>query len=84
MSGKTAEVTVKTVAGLMVGGAKKMLWEADSFMDKAIKEKGDDAKVAFPETAFYFPLANGLLGFETKTLRDAKNCLLYTSDAADE
>jgi len=72
---KTAEITVKTVAGLMVSGAKKVLGEADSYMAKAIKEKGADTGIAFPETAFYFPLANALLGFETKTLSDAKKIL---------
>ena len=72
---KTAEVTVKTVAGLMVSGAKKLHSEADEFLNKAIKEKGDNQAIGFPETAFYLPLANGLLGLETKTLSDAKKII---------
>ncbi|MFA6142836.1 MAG: CO dehydrogenase/CO-methylating acetyl-CoA synthase complex subunit beta, partial [Candidatus Omnitrophota bacterium] len=72
---KTAEVTVKVVAGVMIRGAKKILGDADSYMTKAIREKGADSKIAFPETAFYFPLANALLGLETKTLADAKKIL---------
>jgi acetyl-CoA synthase len=75
MSNKTTDVTVKAVAGLMVSGAKKLMWDADNFMEKAIKEKGPDTKVALPETAFYFPLANALLGLETKTVSDAKKIL---------
>lgn len=69
---KTAEVTVKTVAGLMVSGAKKLHAEADEFLNKAIREKGESQAIGFPETAFYLPLANALLGLETKTLSDAK------------
>ncbi|MCX5667265.1 MAG: CO dehydrogenase/CO-methylating acetyl-CoA synthase complex subunit beta, partial [Candidatus Omnitrophica bacterium] len=72
---KTTEVTVKTVAGLMLSGAKKLYAEADEFLNKAIKEKGPDTQIGFPETAFYLPLANALLGLETKTLSDAKKIL---------
>jgi len=72
MSKTATEVTVKTVAGLMVSGAKKLYTQADEFLNKAIKEKGDSQSIGFPETAFYLPLANALLGLETKTLLDAK------------
>ncbi|MCX5666151.1 MAG: CO dehydrogenase/CO-methylating acetyl-CoA synthase complex subunit beta, partial [Candidatus Omnitrophica bacterium] len=75
MSKVASEVTVKTVAGLMVSGAKKLYAEAEDFLNKAIKEKGPSAHVGFPETAFYLPLANALLGLETKTLSDAKKIL---------
>lgn len=75
MSKVATEVTVKTVAGLMVSGAKKVYAEADEFLNKAIKEKGPTASVGFPETAFYLPLANALLGLETRTLADAKKIL---------
>ena len=72
MSKVATEITVKTVAGLMVSGAKKVYAEADEFLNKAIKEKGDSQALSFPETAFYLPLSNALLGLETKTLGDAK------------
>ncbi len=72
---KTAEITVKTVAGLMVSGAKKVTAEAESLLNKVKKEKGADCRVAFPETAFYLPLANGLLGMEVKTITDAEKLL---------
>ena len=75
MSKSTAEISVKAVAGLMVGGAKKAITETENYLSKAIKEKGETAKIAFPETAFYLPLSNGLLGLETKTLSDAKKII---------
>ena len=68
-------MTVKTIAALMISGARKLYAEADEFLNKAIKDKGPTASVGFPETAFYFPLANALLGLETKTLADAKEIL---------
>ena len=66
---------VKTVAGLMVSGAKKVLAEADALLVKTKKEKGADQKVAFPETAFHLPLTNALLGLEVKTVLDAEKML---------
>jgi acetyl-CoA synthase len=65
----------KAVAGLMVKGAKKIFSDADSFLNKAIKEKGASQAIGFPETAFFLPLANALLGVEAKTLSDAKGIL---------
>ncbi len=65
----------KIVAGLIVKGAGKLVGEAGSYLDKAIKEKGGEAKLAFPETAFYLPLANAILGLETRTLADAKKII---------
>ena len=70
-----AAVTVKTVAGLMVKGAEKIVSEAEDLLNKAIKEKGESEKLGFPETAFYLPLANALLGVEAKTLADAKKVM---------
>lgn len=75
MSKVATEITVKTVAGLMVSGAKKVYAEAEEFLNKAVKEKGDSQGLSFPETAFYLPLSNALLGLETKTLGDAKKII---------
>jgi acetyl-CoA synthase len=69
---KTAEITPKVVAGLMVKGANIVLSLTGDLLDKAIKEKGEGAGIAFPETAFYLPLANALLGAEVKDLAGAK------------
>ena len=65
----------KAVAGLMIKGANEILHEATALLDRITKEKGEGSPVAFPETAFYLPLANGLLGLETKTLSDAKKII---------
>ena len=75
MSKATTEITAKDVASLIVKGARTVTGLTDGYLAKAIKEKGESQKVGFPETAFYLPLANAILGAEVKTLVDAKKVL---------
>jgi len=44
--------------------------EAEALLQKAIAEKGADASVAFPNTAYYLPVILGLTGREVSTLGD--------------
>ena len=61
----------KVVAQAVIRGAHDIFKQASGFLDKAIKEKGPDEKIGFPETAFYLPMANALLGVKIETLREA-------------
>lgn len=61
----------KIVAAAAMRGAKALVSEAEGLINKAIEEKGKDQKLEFPETAFYLPMANALLGAEVKTLSEA-------------
>lgn len=65
----------KIVAQAVIRGAHAIAKEAEEFLNKAIKEKGEAQKVGFPETAFYFPLANALLGAKVETLKDVLSIL---------
>lgn len=67
----------KIVAGAAIRGAKIITKEAEDFLNKAIKEKGADTKIGFPETAFFLPMANALLAAEVKTLKEAAAVLNY-------
>jgi acetyl-CoA synthase len=58
----------RIVAAAAIRGANKIAKEAEGFLNKAIQEKGKEAKVALPETAFYLPMAYALMGLEVKTL----------------
>lgn len=60
----------KIVAAAAIRGARKIMREAEEFLNKAIKEKGKDQKVEFPETGFFLPMAYALLGIEVRTLGD--------------
>jgi acetyl-CoA synthase len=61
----------KVVATAVIRGAQSIFKEAEDFLNKAIKEKGASQKIGFPETAFYLPMANALLGVKIETLKDA-------------
>jgi acetyl-CoA synthase len=61
----------KIVAEAVIRGAHEIYKQAFDFLDKAIKEKGQNQKIGFPETAFYLPMSNALLGAKVETLKDA-------------
>ncbi|MFB0528091.1 MAG: acetyl-CoA decarbonylase/synthase complex subunit alpha/beta [bacterium] len=65
----------KIVAAAAIRGAHKVVIEAEEFLNKAIKEKGKDQKVEFPETAYFLPMAYALLGIEVRTLGDMVSVL---------
>jgi len=60
----------KIVAAAAIRGARELVKQAEEFLNKALLEKGKDQKIEFPETAFYLPMANALLGAEVKTLNE--------------
>jgi len=60
----------KIVALAAIRGAQDIFKQASDFLNKAIKEKGPAEKIGFPETAFYLPMANALLGAKVETLND--------------
>ena len=65
----------KIVAGAAIRGSHKIVTEAETLYKKALTEKGPDTKVEFPETAFFLPMANALLGLEIKTLKEIEPVL---------
>jgi len=67
----------KIIATCAIRGAREIYRQAEEFLEKAIKEKGESCEVKFPDTAFYFPFAYALLGEEVKKLNDAKKVLLF-------
>ena len=65
----------KVVAEAVIRGAHDIYKQAADFLDKAIKEKGPTQKIGFPETAFYLPMANALLGAKVETLKEVSPIL---------
>jgi len=59
-------------------GAETVLNLTRQALDKAVGQKGQGARIEFPETNYYLPLINALLNIEVKTLGD---CLLAFSQA---
>ncbi|MFN2283189.1 MAG: CO dehydrogenase/CO-methylating acetyl-CoA synthase complex subunit beta, partial [Anaerolineae bacterium] len=58
----------KYIATRAIRGANAIVAEAATLLEKAIAEKGEDAEVAFPNTAYYLPVMNGMLGAQVATL----------------
>jgi len=67
----------KIVAEAAIRGADDIYNQAAVFLDQAIKEKGPQQKIGFPETAFYLPMAHALLGAKAQTLQDAAVLLAH-------
>jgi acetyl-CoA synthase len=56
------------IATRAIRGANALVIEAELMLNKAIKEKGPDTPVVFPNTAYYLPLIYGMTGQEVQTL----------------
>ncbi len=56
------------IASRAIRGATALVTEAELMLQKALTEKGPDTPVAFPNTAYYLPLINGMTGLEVETL----------------
>jgi acetyl-CoA synthase len=60
------------IATRAIRGANALVTEAEFMLNKALKEKGPDTPVAFPNTAYYLPLILGMTGREVRTIGDLK------------
>ncbi len=65
----------KIVASAAMRGARRLVSEAEAMYTKILNEEGARAEVGFPETAFFLPMANALLGAEVKTVGEIKPVL---------
>jgi len=74
----------RIIAAAAIRGANVFFREAEELLAKAVKDKGEDQKVEFPETAFFLPMANALMGVEVKTLGDISPVLEHARDLLHE
>ncbi|MBS3783649.1 MAG: CO dehydrogenase/CO-methylating acetyl-CoA synthase complex subunit beta, partial [Anaerolineae bacterium] len=65
----------KYIATRATRGANAIVAEAEALLDRAIADKGADAPVAFPNTAYYLPVTYGMLEHQVETLGDLKPVL---------
>ena len=54
------------IATSAIRGANNIVRETDAFLQKALKEKGADTKIGFPNTAYFLPTILGLTGRRSK------------------
>ncbi len=58
----------KLIATRAIRGAHKLVLRAEKELNQAIKEKGPQTKVEFPNTGYYLPISYGMLGLKVETL----------------
>ena len=56
------------VATRAIRGANALVAEAEAMLERALEEKGADAPVAFPSTAYHLPVILGMTGIEVAAL----------------
>jgi acetyl-CoA synthase len=56
------------IATRAIRGANALVTEAELMLNKALKEKGPDTPISFPNTAYYIPVIGGMTGATVETL----------------
>ncbi len=63
------------IATRAIRGANALVTEAEIMLDQALKEKGPDTPVSFPNTAYYIPVIGGMTGATVEKLGQLKAVL---------
>jgi acetyl-CoA synthase len=63
------------IATRAIRGANALVTEAEIMLDKALKEKGPDTPVSFPNTAYYIPVIGGMTGVTVEKLGQLKGVM---------
>ncbi len=56
------------IATRAIRGANALVTEAELMLNKALKEKGPETPVSFPNTAYYIPVIGGMTGVQVEKL----------------
>ncbi|MCP4262991.1 MAG: CO dehydrogenase/CO-methylating acetyl-CoA synthase complex subunit beta [Planctomycetes bacterium] len=65
----------KIIASAAIRGAHKIAKQAEDIFAKAVKEKGEDCKVEFPNTGYYMPIIYSMTGMAVEKLSDFKEVM---------
>ncbi len=70
----------KIIASAAIRGAHKIAKQAEDILTQAIKEKGEDCKVEFPNTGYYMPIIYSMTGKAVEKLADFKEVMQEVKD----
>jgi len=70
----------KIIASAAIRGAHSMAKQADEMLAQAIKEKGEDCEVHFPNTGYYIPIIYSMTGRAVERLGDFKEVMKEIED----
>ena len=65
------------IATRAIRGANALVTEAELMLSKALKEKGPDTPVSFPNTAYYIPVIGGMTGITVETLGQLEQVITH-------
>ena len=65
----------KIIASTAIRGAHKIAKQAEDILAKAIKKKGEDCEVNFPNTGYYIPIIYSMTGRAVEKLADFKEVI---------
>jgi len=68
------------IATRAIRGANLITQEAEALLNRALKERGPETPVAFPNTAYYLPTILGMTGREVTKLGDLPPVLEHAKD----
>ena len=63
------------IAKRAIRGANALVTEAELMLQKALKEKGPDTPIAFPNTAYHLPFIYAMTAQEVKSLGQLEKAL---------
>ncbi len=70
----------KIIASAAIRGAHKIAKQAEEILARAIKEKGTDCEVAFPNTGYYIPIIYSMTGRAVEKLADFEEVIREIKD----
>jgi len=70
----------RIIASAAIRGAHKIVKQAEDILSRAIKEKGEDSPVAFPNTGYYVPIIYSMTGRAVEKLADFEEVMKETKD----
>jgi len=65
----------KLIASAAIRGAHKIAKQAEDILTRAIKEKGRDSRVEFPNTGYYMPIIYSMTGRAVEKLADFEHVM---------
>jgi len=70
----------KLIASAVIRGAHKIAKQAEDILGRAIKEKGKDCRVEFPNTGYYMPIIYSMTGRVVEKLSDFEDVMQEVKD----
>jgi len=68
----------KIIATRAIRGAHSIVNKAEEFYKRMLSEKGPDAKIGFPDTAYYLPFIYAMLGLKITKLGELEQVLKFS------